>query len=317
MATPMTADQFKAALEAEGVTVREVGDWRNHNRNHKGAWGPVNGIVVHHTAGSGASQVQLCYDGYDELPGPLCHGVIDKAGVVHLVGNGRTNHAGGGDPNTLAHVVAEDYDISTTLVPHKGNADGVDGNAHFYGFECVNKGDGKDPWPDAQVDAIVRASAAICRHFGWSAASVIGHKEWSDDKPDPAGAKVGMPSLRAAVAARLGTVTNPVPNEPPPGRVPPRVSLSEVIQAANRDPELPQGGTTFPKSVKPVEAALAKLGYLAAGYASDGSFGTLTVKAYAAWQRSLNYRGTDADGIPGRTSLSILADRTKMFTVTN
>lgn len=318
MATPMTAAQFKAALEAEGVTVQEVGDWTNHNRNHKGAWGPVNGVIIHHTAGSGAGQVQLCYDGYDELPGPLCHGVIDKAGVVHLVGNGRTNHAGGGDPDTLAHVVAEDYDVTTTLVPHKGNSDGVDGNAHFYGFECVNKGDGKDPWPDAQVDAIVRASAAICRHYGWSAASVIGHKEWSDDKPDPRGSKVGMPDLRAAIAARLGTGVPSTPKPPvPPVPSIARVSVSQVAQAARRDPGLPQGGTTFPKAVKPVEAALAKLGYLAPGYAGDGSFGSLTVKAYAAFQRSLGYRGADADGVPGKTSLSVLADRTRLFIVTN
>ncbi len=117
--------------------------------------------------------VALCHDGYAALPGPLCHGVIDKDGTVHLVGNGRANHAGSGDSAVLAAVVSE----SALPRPTRNDADG---NTRFYGFECVNLGDGSDPWPDAQLAAIERASAAICRAHGWSSASVIGHKEWTD-----------------------------------------------------------------------------------------------------------------------------------------
>ncbi|WP_424891780.1 peptidoglycan recognition protein family protein [Streptomyces sp. XH2] len=201
MATPLTADDFLAALHAEGVHVVEYGSWRTHNRNAKGPWGPVNGVVIHHTVTSGTdSSVELCYDGYDELPGPLCHGVIDKAGTVHLVGYGRTNHAGGGDPIVLEHVIAEDYDVRPPA-PTKGNSDGIDGNRHFYGFECINLGDGVDPWPDAQLDAIERVSAALCRAHGWSAKSVIGHLEWSNDKQDPRGFM--MPDMRSRIARRL------------------------------------------------------------------------------------------------------------------
>lgn len=86
----------------------------------------------------------------------------------------------------------------------------------------------------------------------------------------------------------------------------PVVDLSNLIAAAKRDPKLPQGGTTHPKDVKPVETALRKEGLLDAKYASDGSFGSLTVKAYAAWQRKLGYTGKDADGIPGKASLTKL-----------
>ncbi len=39
MAPPMSASAFLRALRAEGLTVVEVGDWRDHNRNHKGPWG--------------------------------------------------------------------------------------------------------------------------------------------------------------------------------------------------------------------------------------------------------------------------------------
>ncbi|MEU3656513.1 N-acetylmuramoyl-L-alanine amidase, partial [Streptomyces sp. NPDC032161] len=73
--------------------------------------------------------------------------------------------------------------------------------ARFYGWECENLGDGKDPWPKAQYDAIVRVQAAICRAHGWTAKSVIGHLEWSSDKVDPRG--FSMATLRADVAERL------------------------------------------------------------------------------------------------------------------
>jgi hypothetical protein len=36
----MSAATFLAALKGEGVTVVEVGDWENHNRNHKGPGDP-------------------------------------------------------------------------------------------------------------------------------------------------------------------------------------------------------------------------------------------------------------------------------------
>jgi LysM repeat protein len=201
MATPMSATEFIAALRAEGCKVVEVGDWTHHNRNSKGPWGPVNGVVIHHTVTKGsASTVAICRDGYTALPGPLCHGVITKDGQVHLVGYGRANHAGGGDPAVLTQVVDESYGTRPTP-PTKGNLDGTDGNRHFYGFECENLGDGKDPWPAAQLLAIEQVGAAICRHHKWSDKSVIGHLEWSDDKSDPRG--FTMASMRARVAVRL------------------------------------------------------------------------------------------------------------------
>ncbi|AXE76019.1 N-acetylmuramoyl-L-alanine amidase [Streptomyces atratus] len=201
MAAPLTADRLLQVLRAEGVRVVEVGNWRTHNRNQKGAWGPANGSIVHHTVTRGtASTVAMVRDGYASLPGPLCHGMIAKDGRVHLVGWGRTNHAGGGDPRVLEQVIAESYG-NRPAPPTKGNATGTDGNAHFYGWECENLGDGKDSWPKAQYDAIVRVQAALCRAHKWSAKSVIGHLEWSSDKVDPRG--FTMPKLRADVAERL------------------------------------------------------------------------------------------------------------------
>lgn len=140
MATPLSADKLLKALRDEGLHVVEHRSWRTNNRNHKGPWGPTHGVMIHHTVTSGtASSVELCYNGHSALPGPLCHGVIAKDGTVHLVGNGRANHAGLGDDDVLRAVIAE-----KALPPD--NEANTDGNRHFYGFECVNLGDGKDPW---------------------------------------------------------------------------------------------------------------------------------------------------------------------------
>ncbi|MEU5976398.1 N-acetylmuramoyl-L-alanine amidase [Streptomyces sp. NPDC047315] len=215
MATPLTAAAFEAALRAEGVRVVEVGGWQTHTRTGSGRpWGPVHGVMIHHTVSSGTqASVDLCRRGHADLPGPLCHGVVPKDGTVHLVGYGRTNHAGGGDPRVLDQVIAESYTTRPTA-PKKGNVDGVDGNARFYGFECVNLGNGKDPWPEAQLDAIERAAAALCRAHGWSAKSVIGHLEWQLGKVDPRG--FGMPDLRERIARRLAGKPGPKPPAPKP-----------------------------------------------------------------------------------------------------
>ncbi|MEU9104770.1 N-acetylmuramoyl-L-alanine amidase [Streptomyces xanthophaeus] len=195
MASPMSADRFIHALRNEGLTVVEVGAWRTHNRNHKGPWGPVHGVMIHHTVTRGtASTVALCRNGDSALPGPLCHGVITKDGRVHLVGYGRANHAGSGDADVLRAVIAE------KRLPPDDRAD-TDGNRHFYGFECENLGDGKDPWPAVQLDAMARAAAALCRAHGWTARSVIGHLEWQPGKIDPRG--FTMDAMRARVGERL------------------------------------------------------------------------------------------------------------------
>ncbi|MEU1293070.1 N-acetylmuramoyl-L-alanine amidase [Streptomyces sp. NPDC005840] len=307
MATPPTAPTFAQLLRDEGVSVVEVGDWEHHNRNSKGPWGPVHGVLIHHTVTSGTQNtVRIVRDGYEGLPGPLCHGMIAKSGVVYLIGYGRANHAGLGDPDVLAAVIAE----------RKAPADNeatVDGNRCFYGFECENLGDGTDPWPDEQLLAIERVAAALCRHHNWGERSVIGHLEWQPGKVDPKG--FTMDSMRARIAKRLGGA---VPTKPPTTTLPaptrPSVGLAKLVAAAKSDPKRAGTPVTY-SGVTTVEAALVNAGHLAKAYL-DGHFGTATVQAYAAWQRHLGYSGSAADGIPGKTSLKKLGDRYG-FTVTS
>ncbi|MGA5767454.1 N-acetylmuramoyl-L-alanine amidase [Streptomyces pseudogriseolus] len=202
MATPLSASTLLAALKAEGCKVVEYKSWRTHNRNSKGAWGPVNGVMIHHTVSSGEeSSVALCYNGHANLPGPLCHTVGGKSGKLYMVGHGRANHAGSGDGDVLRAVINE------TALPADNEAN-TDGNSRFYGLEIVNLGNGKDTYPAAQYDAAVRWAAALCRAHGWGARSVIGHKEWQPGKIDPLGPVEGrgsfdMDRFRADVGERL------------------------------------------------------------------------------------------------------------------
>lgn len=210
MATPMTANQFVQALRNEGVYLIEHPGWRTHNREGHGGWGPMNGVMIHHTGGSAPSDGEVVWSGRAGLPGPLCHTYLPKTGVAKMIGNGRANHAGGGDPAVLAAVINED----PLPKPHYGEGDpgAADGNAHFYGLEISNLGTEADTYPDKQYDAAVRWAAAICRFHIWSEKSVIGHKEWSDQKPDPS---FSMLIFRLHVAERLAHQASWNPEENP------------------------------------------------------------------------------------------------------
>lgn len=275
MATPLTASAFARVLRDEGVTVREHADWQSHNRNHKGAWGPVNGVMLHHTAGR--DSLALCRNGTAALPGPLCTGLVTKDGTVHLVGYGRTNHAGSGSTAVYAAVRAE------RALPSPPGPDSVDGNIHFYGFEIENLGNGQDPYPSPQLTAVERLSAALCRAHGWTAASVIGHKEWTRRKIDPS---FSMSGMRTRVEARLGT--NPKPPRPP--------SYAEFPGAAFFVPGRRSALITA------VGRRLVAEGCGRYRVGPGPEWTEADVASYAAWQRRLGYTGADADGVPGRTS---------------
>jgi hypothetical protein len=93
--------------------------------------------------------------------------------------------------------------------------------------------------------------------------------------------------------------------------VKPTVDLSALLAAAKADPNRSQGGTT-PGSVddvRVVEAALFVEGLLDEKFAFDGSFGSKTLSAYAAWQRKVGLAGKTQHGLPARESLDKLGQR--------
>lgn len=199
MATPVSAATFYGDLH-HLVAVKEWGSWRTHNRGQRGTgWGPVNGIMIHHTVTkSTKSAIQSLYDGVEQpsgfLPGPLYHVAVDKQGTANLIGWGRANHAGLGDDDVLKAVIAEHYPLP------KPNEANTDGNSRFYGIALLNLGDGKDPYPPAQLETAARAAALLCGLHDWTEKSVIGHKEWEPGKIDPS---YSMSNFRSMVGARL------------------------------------------------------------------------------------------------------------------
>ncbi|MGW2961768.1 peptidoglycan-binding protein [Streptomyces sp. NPDC001220] len=313
MATPLTADKFMSVLKNAGLGVVEHGGWRTHNRNQHGNWGPVNGVMIHHTGAysSEDDMVELCRTGYNDLPGPLCHGVIDRSGTIHLVGYGRTNHAGMGDTDVLLAVIAEKVNL-----PSDNEAD-TDGNRHFYGFECINTGTGQ-AWPSAQLDAMARAAAAVCKAHGWNEHSVIGHKEWQPGKIDPHG--IDMAKSRARVAKHLAGSGNSSSSSSSSTKskdsADKESDATKKVQSASKPKNDEQSDSAYVPFQgadyfgagrdSPLIAAMGKR-LVAEGcnaYPSEpgSTWNAAHRRSYAAWQLKRGFSGTDTDGIPGRTS---------------
>jgi hypothetical protein len=85
------------------------------------------------------------------------------------------------------------------------------------------------------------------------------------------------------------------------------VDMEMVLLGCQVDPPKPGTDTTPGAAghVLAVEQALLAEGLLDSAQV-DGHYGTATLTAYAAWQRSLGFSGIDANGVPGRTSLTQL-----------
>jgi hypothetical protein len=98
----------------------------------------------------------------------------------------------------------------------------------------------------------------------------------------------------------------PAAPKPPETSTTPQVSLRHIVYAAQHDPAAAQGHTSYKAEVLLVEKALKAEGLLSSQYV-DGSFGSKTVSAYAAWQKR-TVPGP-YDGIPGKTSLTKLGQR--------
>lgn len=294
MATPMTPTQIKAQLAKFGIPFAEYKNWASHNRNHKGAWGPVHGFMIHHTGSDSKDQRELLYAGLSDLPGPLSQFGLAQDGTVHLIGWGRANHAGAGDPDVLAAVKAE------SALP-TDNESSIDGNSHFYGVEIWYSGSHK--MTDAQYASLRKLSAAICDFHGWTEGSVIGHGEWgSPGKWDPGYAPGKMMDMDAVRADIKATISEGKPSKP---TVPPKPK-PEPEKPAPRPNVPPFPGTYYFRAgaknqfVTQLGRQLIKKGYghfykVGAGPQWTGA----DRAAVRAFQVAQGWSGTGADGYPG------------------
>lgn len=155
------ADTFRAA----GLTVVEIPGWETRGDDDL----DPRGIILHHTVTTKAADKLLAY-GRADLAGPLANWSTQRDGTIHLVAAGTANHAGR---------------FSVVSNPALRWSPRATQNRHTYGDEAINSGTGQ-PWPEAQIDSMVIAAAAVSRHHGWTAERTIGHKEWTTRKIDPA-----------------------------------------------------------------------------------------------------------------------------------
>lgn len=195
MAISWLADVLRGA----GVQVVEEGDWLS--RSAGSSFSPI-GVLWHHTAApSSASRpapaLGICINGRSDLPGPLCHALVDYHGVFHVISANRANHAG--------------------RSAGSGPIPAGDGNTLMVGWEIDYAGDGgggvRQEMTQAQYDASVLATAAVLDRLGRDASYARGHRETSTTgKIDPS--FIDLDVMRADVAAAMGGAP---PTEPPSG----------------------------------------------------------------------------------------------------
>lgn len=171
-------------LKNHGLKVQKVKGWRD--RGHPGTFQP-RGVMFHHTASNklsgNAPALGIVTFGRVDLPGPLSQFVVGRDGTIFFVAAGRAYHAGEGGP--LEGIPANQ------------------GNDYLVGVECENDGLG-EKWPEVQKRAIGMLFAVLCKRMDVGAGKVIGHKEWTTRKIDPA--NIDMDTFRGRVRGYLKTL---------------------------------------------------------------------------------------------------------------
>lgn len=144
-------------LRDAGLKVAEEDGWKTRGR---ASFGPVKGIIAHHTAGSrnrNMPSLRIVRDGRAGLRGPLSQLCLGRDGTFFVVAAGKANHAGRGSWQGISN-----------------------GNTSFIGIEAENTGVANDlPWPEVQMDAYRRGVAAILTHIKARPIMVCGHKEFA------------------------------------------------------------------------------------------------------------------------------------------
>lgn len=194
------------------------------------------------------------------------------------------------------------------------------GNQHSISIEMADfTGDPNWEVSDVTWKAAARLAAWLFVHVIGTrpdSSNVFPHQHWvSTDCPGP-WVMHNFSSIIGEVQAQYdhflnGSSPSPTPAPPPPQPSmvgAPPISLRIIEMCAREDPAKPQGVTTNSNQVIWVQTALELEGLLSSTDQrwGRGAFGTMTISAYAAWQRRLGYSGADANGIPGQISLSKL-----------
>jgi len=243
----------------------------------------------HHTAsaiGKDAPSLGICINGRPDLAGPLCHVLVSRSGICHVIAAGRANHAGAG-----------------VWGPMGGGS-----NSTFYGIEAENTGynDGPtaEPWPDAQLDVIARATAALLSGNASQIPACCMHKEYAPRR------KIDMHTISGdSMRARTLQLCNvPAPPAPEPAAEPAPVAGGvDLVAIAAR---IALASKQIVKQGSKGDAARWAQALLnnkldGPDLAIDGNFGPASVAATRIFQRNvkkffkLNDSQMKVDGIIG------------------
>lgn len=133
------ADELRAA----GLRVVEVGGWKTRGSSE---FDPV-GVTWHATAGNrnatAQGEVNVILNGSETAPPPIAQLMLWRDGTFYVCAAGRCNH---------------------NKIGWDGPNEGL-GNTKLLGIEMSNDNKG-EPWPEAQLDAARRGTAAIMRRLG-------------------------------------------------------------------------------------------------------------------------------------------------------
>jgi hypothetical protein len=169
-----------------GVTVKEQDGWQNRGAS---GFSPF-GIMLHHTVGGPGEMptLPMLINGRPDLGGPLCQIGLGRSGTAYIIAAGIANHAGQGDRAIAQRIMDE----VKNGIPHTGGdakntagekRGGPGGNQWFYGIEVENNGT-TEPYPQVQIDGLVKICAALCNFHRWNEHHIIHHREWTKDKVD-------------------------------------------------------------------------------------------------------------------------------------
>ena len=253
---PFELTWMPEVLRKAGLKVAEVPGWADRGR---GPMPTARGVMCHHTANANQRNMpslDILIQGRSDLPGPLAQLGLGRDGTYYIVAAGRANHAGSGAWKGITA-----------------------GNTSFIGIEAENGGTPADPWPEVQLDAYWRGTAALLTRLGAGASMCCGHKEWAPSrKPDPH--SLDMNDFRDRVHRLqngVGVIRPTIPAQDP------RTNRATLRRGARGE------------AVRALQTKL-DLGV-------DGIFGAMTEAAVRAFQRS---HGLVPDGIVGPKTWAVL-----------
>ena len=147
-------------------------DWPIFGRSSNSQYvtGRPTAVMNHHTVSKTAPANDVNYCNVVSDIRPLTNLIIVRDGTVHVCAGGPTNTNGSGKDTWGGGVPENDM------------------NRYAIGIEITNLGNGRDPYPEAQQNAVMDTNVALCQAYNISPNSCRAHFEWAPGrKIDPKG----------------------------------------------------------------------------------------------------------------------------------